>query len=683
MAPRTLNQGLESPRRAVDSHDDISRTLSIVSAMVAEDDPMWLAAKVIEEAAAVMHADGGSIFLPGPVEPNHPDGFIALDIVWSRDDGARTGRRLALGEGVAGWVAKHGEALLLNDARKDSRFSEFGGRTSIGSLIAVPLDISTAPGDFVRGVLTVHSAQLNAFTMENLTCLMHFGSLACLIFRRVREKEALEELNRSLCTSDERLIREISYVHLAMTMSRNVLAKQGFENQTASVCHEIREQFELSGVAVFLVNSLGTRLQGVASDGFSGSNIAAMDYALCSGEDGAVSNYLVRSVRDGNMEQFRVVDSSDADWSDPGQYACIPLRVNGKTFGAIVLSMCAPDGSLTDETLVILETFADLVSLAILQARTTGESREAYLEILSTLANVVELRDTYTGMHTENVMAYSVALGRASGLSEKEIEDIRLGAILHDIGKIAIVDRVLQKPGTLLPWEYDEMKLHVEHGSEIITTAHLLKGAYNVVRHHHERWDGAGYPDRLMENNIPVPAQIVAIADAYDAMVTDRPYRKGMTSADAVLELRRNAGTQFSPYLVEIFVRTLGFEQDEDCAVISSEELNTLWLALDGTLTLHAGRLLLAPSVEWITPSRRRIVVNLSRTRQVVEAGLWSLLRISSKCRAVEGFLIIIAQGEIKRRILSSAQGLPFRVMEDEIHARNLLQSYQSTEQSG
>jgi putative nucleotidyltransferase with HDIG domain len=165
------------------------------------------------------------------------------------------------------------------------------------------------------------------------------------------------------------------------------------------------------------------------------------------------------------------------------------------------------------------------------------------------------MRDEYTGNHTQRVTAYALLLAEEMGLEETERRRLRVATLLHDIGKIAIDDQILRKPGRLADHEFDRMKTHVLRGSEIIQMIPGLAWALPVVRGHHERWDGCGYPDGLTGTGIPLTARVVAVADAFDAMTSDRPYRPGMPAGRAFAELLAGAGTHFDPECVEAFLR--------------------------------------------------------------------------------------------------------------------------------
>lgn len=174
---------------------------------------------------------------------------------------------------------------------------------------------------------------------------------------------------------------------------------------------------------------------------------------------------------------------------------------------------------------------------------------------LTTMAASIDARDRYTSGHSQRVAYWGREIARDIGLTERKVEDVYIGGILHDIGKIGIEDEILNKKGKLTPEEYDKIKQHTVIGYEIILQAGMFNELLPAIRSHHERIDGRGYPDGLAGDEIPLMARILAISDAFDAMVADRPYRKGLPVEEALQEIRRGSGTQFDPILAEHFIR--------------------------------------------------------------------------------------------------------------------------------
>ena len=183
------------------------------------------------------------------------------------------------------------------------------------------------------------------------------------------------------------------------------------------------------------------------------------------------------------------------------------------------------------------------------------ELQQTYQATLEALGSALATREIGTELHSRRVHAYSLALARAHGLPEAELDALGRGVLLHDIGKIGISDAILLKPGPLTPPEWAIMRSHPEIGREILQRIPFLRDAIPVVRHHHERWDGGGYPLGLAGSAIPIGARIFAIADAFDAMTFDRPYSTAISLEAARERIREAAGTQFDPDVVVTFLR--------------------------------------------------------------------------------------------------------------------------------
>ena len=182
------------------------------------------------------------------------------------------------------------------------------------------------------------------------------------------------------------------------------------------------------------------------------------------------------------------------------------------------------------------------------------EMRNLYISTIQALNKTVEAKDPYTSGHAARVEQFAVELAEYYNLPYNKVQNIKTAAILHDIGKIGINDSILNKASKLTQEEYQNIMQHPSIGAEIICKVDFLKDITEIVRHHHERYDGKGYPDGLLGNDIPIEACILTIADSYDAMTTDRPYRKALTQDEALQEIRNNAGTQFHPLLAEKFI---------------------------------------------------------------------------------------------------------------------------------
>ena len=198
---------------------------------------------------------------------------------------------------------------------------------------------------------------------------------------------------------------------------------------------------------------------------------------------------------------------------------------------------------------------APLTARAARAMQAVDRQREIHLESIRALAQAVEAKDPYTRRHSDQVAHYARHLGRAAGLAEDLVESIRTAALLHDVGKIGIPDHILTKPGRLTRKEFAHVRRHPTLGFQILQNISVFSAEAKLVRHHHENWDGSGYPDGLRAEAIPLVARIVRLADVFDALASRRPYKEPWPPEQVVQAIKDGTGTQFDPALVEAFLR--------------------------------------------------------------------------------------------------------------------------------
>lgn len=223
-----------------------------------------------------------------------------------------------------------------------------------------------------------------------------------------------------------------------------------------------------------------------------------------------------------------------------------------------------------DQLLLLIESGIKAVSQMQLikkindELKTTYDKLEsAYMETIEILRFTVEAKDAYTRGHSDRVSAYSVLIGEALGLSEDDLKTLKIGGLFHDIGKIGIPDSILLKTDKLDDEEYSEIKNHPAIGAHILSNATIFKDIIPIVKHHHERFDGHGYPGKLKGEEIPYLARIATVADSFDAMTSKRSYRDSLPIDVVKEEIKKNSGTQFDPEIAEVFLKILD-EQPED-----------------------------------------------------------------------------------------------------------------------
>jgi HD-GYP domain-containing protein (c-di-GMP phosphodiesterase class II)/HAMP domain-containing protein len=254
-----------------------------------------------------------------------------------------------------------------------------------------------------------------------------------------------------------------------------------------------------------------------------------------------------------------------------GDSISVPLIKSQKTIGALTISMgkiqenrgVGVDGidgkkKLSIDDIFLLQNLAAQITVALENADLRDTMEQNYFESIAALAAAVEARDKYTKGHSARVTEFSEGIAREMGVSEDRVKTVRDAALLHDIGKIGIPDTILHNPAPSLPLEWVEViRTHPVIGENIIKPLNSLKRLCPGVRHHHERYSGEGYPDGLKGDAIPLEARIMSVADAFDAMTSERSYRKNLTKREALQELVNNAGTQFDPECVKAFIHLL------------------------------------------------------------------------------------------------------------------------------
>jgi HD-GYP domain-containing protein (c-di-GMP phosphodiesterase class II) len=233
----------------------------------------------------------------------------------------------------------------------------------------------------------------------------------------------------------------------------------------------------------------------------------------------------------------------------------VPVRFRGKVIGVLQAINKKNGGRFTEGDLEDFSALSNQVAVALENAHLYEGLQEAFLHTAEALAAAVEKKDPYTGGHIKRVLKYSTAIARHAKMPPDDLEQLRLAAVLHDIGKIGIRDSVLLKQGKLDPEELAHMRQHPLVGDDILGHIEQMKAVRKIMRAHHEKWDGSGYPDGLKGDAIPLSARVIAVADALDALTTDRPYRRAADLKTAEEEIRKFAGREFDPQVAEAFVQ--------------------------------------------------------------------------------------------------------------------------------
>ena len=296
-----------------------------------------------------------------------------------------------------------------------------------------------------------------------------------------------------------------------------------------------------------------------------GAEVAAARSRLPGPADFTVSRTLVADVIDKGISIFAhdaTVDERFASGeSVVGQQVrsvmCVPLRTTDQILGAIYVDSLSGAGRFTDADLELLAAIGNQAGVALHRVRLLSELERLLLDTIRAIAATIDAKDGYTHRHSERVAALSKRIAAELGLSEGEQETVELSALLHDVGKIAVPDSILNKPERLTPDEYAEMKKHPLHGARILANIQspAVKAVVPGVQYHHEKWDGSGYPEGLAAEQIPLLARVLGVSDFLDALTSARAYRDAMPLDEVVDLIKQSAGTHFDPAVADVVVR--------------------------------------------------------------------------------------------------------------------------------
>jgi putative nucleotidyltransferase with HDIG domain len=351
-----------------------------------------------------------------------------------------------------------------------------------------------------------------------------------------------------------------SYLEEQLALTERLAAAMAVAIDSAELCREIVTQ---------LHETFGTYLAAIVRydpDGMLRTVAAAGPLAADIGEfvvpDFSAERGVMGRVARTGLPAVVNDTSTDPDYlvrdpaTDPRSELAVPIRVDGNVWGVLNLEELHGDAfEPSDATL--MRTVANQLGVTLHRIGIYRELERALVTTLTVLGAAMEVRDAYTALHEEAVAELAVAIAAELGLDPARQRMIRYAALTHDIGKLAVPNEILHKPGPLDDHEWEIMRRHTIVGADMLARIPFFEDVVELVRGHHERWDGGGYPDGLAGDDIPVGARILCVCDSYNAMITNRPYRAAMTPAAALQELRRCTGRQFDPAVVAAIGRVL------------------------------------------------------------------------------------------------------------------------------
>jgi len=394
------------------------------------------------------------------------------------------------------------------------------------------------------------------------------------IFERLEKTELLSTKNRELETEvarnrEDLLVRnkelrfQVYSLETLMGLTHQLNSSLDLDHTLNTLILSVMGQLRVNSACLFLTDQREdpTRLEVCTFKGLKEEQAHSISFPY----DGAFVRSLLPSngdesqpVRVAQLEHDRDLEPEVGDLTAAGLTVVCPVIMKQRLAAILAVGEKVSGQEFQAHDLEMLRVLSESAGMAIENARLFKDLQEAYVSTVRLLVSRIEEKDPYTHGHTERVAEYAVGLAKEMGFPPEEVQRIQFGAFLHDIGKVHTEDNVLHKPGALNEEEWRIVKMHPLRGAEMVKGVRFLERVTDMIRHHHERVDGRGYPDGLKGDQITVAAKIVNVADAFDAMTTDRPYRAGLTVEQALGQMTEKAGTQFAAEIVEVMVR--GFE---------------------------------------------------------------------------------------------------------------------------
>jgi len=340
--------------------------------------------------------------------------------------------------------------------------------------------------------------------------------------------------------------------------------KFAFELDVHNVCSilldEVERRFFVQKCVLLLFDNNSKQLYVDSFRGIEGEQAIATIKALRLNIGESISGLVARNrsalfIRCFEKETYYYSINKEPYFS--GSFISMPIIAKDDLLGVVNVINKKSGKQFSEDDLKFLGGVISVASTALKNAQLNKQVQGHYINVIITLAKTLDAKDHYTKSHSENVDKFSVLIAKEMGLSLSEIEEIHRAALLHDIGKIAIPDSILLKPSGLTEVEYEIVKSHPVHAEEIISSIFFLQNTAKIIRHHHERYDGKGYPDGIAGEKIELGSRIIGVADALDAMTSDRPYRDALSLSEAAQQLEKGKGTQFDPNVADVMLKII------------------------------------------------------------------------------------------------------------------------------
>jgi HD-GYP domain-containing protein (c-di-GMP phosphodiesterase class II) len=345
---------------------------------------------------------------------------------------------------------------------------------------------------------------------------------------------------------------DTNVLRLLLEIGRYFNSSLEFPEVVKMVMDKVIEVLKAERGCLFLLNDAGEPKM-VAARGMDRTTIDADGFKTSRTLVGQVIETKEPVLSSNAMMDPRFANTKTVTMNEIRSVMAVPIIFQDQVRGLVYVDNRIRSGIFREENLELLSAIATTAAGAIENARLYNMKKE----IILVLANAIEAKDEYTRGHVERVCGYCLAIAKELNMPPEDVRDLEISSFLHDVGKISVPDAVLQKPGKLDPDERHQMERHSEMGEHLVKPIDVPLRVKRSIRHHQEKWDGTGYPDGLKGEDIHLFARIISVADTWDAMTSDRPYRKALPREVAIAELQRSAGTQLDPTVVSAFLRAL------------------------------------------------------------------------------------------------------------------------------
>ena len=370
---------------------------------------------------------------------------------------------------------------------------------------------------------------------------------------KARARELLPEIERLLMIDTQRFLGAVLHISSYLNSIRD------FKELINNIINEAEKLLSAEASSIFIKEEKKDALAFFTLTG-KAKNLLQLDVPIKGSIAGDVFRHR-QIVIDNDVRQsgayFQKAD--EVSNFETKTILAAPLMIRDKCIGVIEVLNKASDagGRFTGLDKEIIKIFASQIAVALENSRLNEEMDSFFTNVIKALSEAIEAKDKYTRGHTDRVSRLSVQIGEKMGLSHQQLKILELSAILHDVGKIGVPEAILNKKSRLTQDEYVEIKKHAAIGAQIIAPIKQFTEIKEGVLHHHERYDGFGYPSGLKGDNIPLIARIISIADTFDTLTTERPYKKAYSKKEAIKEIAKCSGTQFDPKVVKIFNKVI------------------------------------------------------------------------------------------------------------------------------